>query len=86
MSLELLSSLRRNLSQNLRQHAKEEEMKVRNMEDTGVHICGLVVPKRYDTGFLVGFLLLEAKDPNYSATEEITLELVHCKKVQYAQS
>lgn len=40
VSLELLSILRRCLSENLKQYAKEEEMKVRNTEDTGVHISG----------------------------------------------
>lgn len=46
----------------------------------------VVVPKQYDIGSLVGFLVLETKDPNYSATKKITLELDHCHKVQYAQS
>lgn len=44
-SLVLLCVLRRSVSENLRQYAKEEEMKVSDTEDTEVEVSGSSCPK-----------------------------------------
>lgn len=46
----MLLSIWRGQSDNVNQYTKEEEMKVRNREDTGVHYLTLVIPKPHNIG------------------------------------
>lgn len=59
----------------MRQIVKEEEVKARDLEDTGIQLSAPVVPQASTTSALrLGFCFLKPKIPDYHATQTLELE------------
>lgn len=81
VNLTLLSTLR-SQSENVRQSAKEEDMKVRNVADTGIQLTSSSCPKAVQNQLFLQLSssYLKPKIPDYHVTEEINLSYTTTEK------